>query len=343
MDMRGVGYLDIVFKLGSRSRFRFALTLLALALSCSFVNAAEQTRKVYRIAFVGATSPSTFPRSLTALWDRLRELGYIEGQNLIIESRWADGNPDRLPGLMSEVVQRKVDIIVTWGTPSAIAAKEASTTIPIFVIAMGDPVGTGLVSSLDRPGGNLTGFSGGLTDICGKWLELLQETIPRLSTVAVLGDTGNLAHSAQARELRSVAAERGLKIVEYYVREPTALDGAIVQARRSAEALIVLSGTQSLTAQRRIVTLAGKHKFPAMYLPRDTVVAGGLMAYGPDFVVLFRRSADYVDRILKGARPSDIPIEQPTQYILAVNLKTAKSLGLVVPQSILVRADEIVQ
>lgn len=335
--------MDIVRELSSRSRFRFALILLVLALSCAFVNADEQTRRVYRIAFVGGTSPSTFPRSVIALWDRLRELGYIEGQNLIIESRWADGHPDRLPGLMSEVVQRKVDVIITWGTPAAIAAKEATATIPIFDTAMGDPVGTGLVSSLDRPGGNLTGFSGGLTDICGKWLELLQETIPRLSTVAVLGDTGNPAHRAQAQELRSVAAERGLKIVAVYLREPEALDQAMVQARRTAEALIVLSATQSLTTQRRIITLAAKHKLPAMYLPRDTVVAGGLMAYGPDFVVLFRRSADYVDKILKGARPADIPIEQPTQYILAVNLKTAKSLGLAVPQSILVRANEVVQ
>jgi len=238
---------------------------------------------------------------------------------------------------MSEVVQRKVDVIVTWGTPAAIAAKEATATIPIFDTAMGDPVGTGLVSSLARPGGNLTGFSGGLTDICGKWLELLQETIPGLSTVAVLGDTGNPAHRAQARELGSVAAGRGLKIVAIYVREPKELDQAMVQARRSSKALIVFSATQSLTAQRRIITLAAKHKLPAMYLSRDTVVAGGLMAYGPDFVVLFRRSADYVDKILKGVRPAEIPIEQPTQYILAVNLKTAKSLGLVVPQSVLMR------
>jgi putative ABC transport system substrate-binding protein len=335
--------LDIVCDLGTRSRLRLALFLLVLALSCSFVNAEQQTRRVYRIAFVGSTSPSTFPRSVTALWERLRELGYIEGQNLIIESRWADGHPDRLPALMSEVVQRKVDVIVTWGTPAAIAAKEATATIPIFVTAMGDPVGTGLVASLDRPGGNLTGFSGGLTDICGKWLEFLQETIPHLSTVAVLGDIDNLAHHAQAQELRSVAAERGLKVVAIYVREPNDLDQAMVQSRRRAEALIVLSGTQSLTAQRRVVTLAAKHKLPAMYLPRDAVVAGGLMAYGPDFVVLFRRSADYVDRILKGARPADIPIEQPRQYILAVNRKTAKSLGLVLPQSILVRANEVVQ
>jgi putative ABC transport system substrate-binding protein len=244
---------------------------------------------------------------------------------------------------MSDVVQRRVDVIVTWGTPAAIAAKGATASIPIFVTAMGDPVATGLVSRLARPGGNLTGFSGGLTDICGKWLELLQETIPRLSTVAVLGDSGNPAHRAQAQELASIAAERGMKIVPVYVREADALDQAMVGARRKAGAVIVLSGAQDMLTQRRIIALAAKHKLPAMYLPRDTVVSGGLMAYGPDFVVMFRRTADYVDKILKGARPAEIPIEQPTQYVLAGNLKTAKSLGLVVPQSILVRATEVIQ
>ena len=244
---------------------------------------------------------------------------------------------------MSEVVQRKVDVIVTYGTPAAIAAKGATATIPIFDTAMGDPVASGLVSSLARPGGNLTGFSGALPDICGKWLELLQETIPRLSTVAVLADPGNPAHESQAHELRSIAVKRGLKIVPVHVRESEALDQGMVRARRSAEAVIVLSASLAMVNQGRIITLAAKHKLPAMYLLRDTVVAGGLMAYGPDIAVMFRRSADYVDKILKGARPADMPIEQPTQYILAVNLKTAKSLGLVVPQSILVRANEVVQ
>jgi putative ABC transport system substrate-binding protein len=335
--------LDIVYELGSRRRLRSALVLLLLALSCFGVRADEQIHKVYRIAFVGATSPSTFPRSVTAFWDRLRELGYIEGQNLVVESRWAEGHPERLPALMSEVVQQKVDVIVTYGTPSGIAAKGATATIPIFDTAMGDPVASGLVSSLARPGGNLTGFSGALPDICGKWLELLQETIPRLSTVAVLAEPGNPAHESQVHELRSIAVKRGLKIVPVHVRESLALDQGMVRARRSAEALIVLSASLTMVNQGRIITLAAKHKLPAMYLLRDTVIAGGLLAYGPVIVVMFRRSADYVDRILKGARPADMPIEQPTQYILAVNLKTAKSLGLVVPQSILVRANEVVQ
>jgi putative ABC transport system substrate-binding protein len=244
---------------------------------------------------------------------------------------------------MSEVARLKIDVIVTYGTPAAIAAKGATATIPIFDTAMGDPVARGLVSSLARPGGNLTGFSGALPDICGKWLELLQETIPRLSAVAVLADPGNPAHESQAQELRSIAAKRGLKLVPVYVREAEALDPGMVRARRSADAVIVLSATLTMASQGRIITLAAKHKLPAMYLLRDAVVAGGLIAYGPDFAVMFRRSADYVDKILKGARPADMPIEQPTQYILAVNLKTAKALGLAVPQSILVRANEVIQ
>jgi len=221
---------------------------------------------------------------------------------------------------MSEMVRRKVDVIITYGTPAAIAAKGATATIPIFNTGMGDPVGNGLVSSLSRPGGNLTGFSGGLTDMCGKWLELLQEILPRLATVAVLVDPSNPAHESQAHELGSIAPARSLNIVPVYVRESEALEQPMARARRIGQAVIVLSGTLATAHQGRIITLAAKHKLPAMYLLRDTVVAGGLMAYGPDFAVIFRRSADYVDKILKGARPADMPIEQATQYILAVNL-----------------------
>ena len=335
--------MDVVWELGNCARLKFVLAVVGLLVTCFCAKADEQPQKIYRIAFVGATSPAAFPRSLTVFWDRLRELGYVEGQNLVIESRWAQGHADRLPALMSEVVQRKVDVIVTCGTPAAIAAKRATATIPIFNTGMGDPVGTGLVASLARPGGNLTGFSGGLTDICGKWLELFQETIPRLSSVAVLGDPSNPAHESQVQELRSIAVKRALKIVPVHVRESEALDLGMVRARQSAAAVIVLSGTLTTANQGQLINLAAKHKLPAMYLLREAVIAGGLMAYGPDFVIIFRRSAEYVDKILKGARPADMPIEQATQYILAVNLKTAKSLGLVIPPSILVRADEVVQ
>lgn len=320
------------------------VVLLAWALlSPCQARAAEPAQGAVRVAFVGTTSPATFPRSITAFWDRLRELGYVEGQNLVIESRWAEGQLDRLPALMTEVVERKVDVIVTWGTPAAIAAKKATETIPIVNMGMGDPVGSTLAASLARPGGNLTGFSAGWADIRGKWLELLQETVPRLSTVAVIANPDNALNRKEAQELASVAPTRGLKLLIIYVREPDALDRAFEQARHRAQAVLVFSDPLTMSNQRRIVALAARHRLPDMYLLRDSVDAGGLMAYGPDLAVVFRRSEDYVDKILKGARPGDLPIEQPTQYLLAVNLRTARALGLRIPQSVLLRADEVIR
>lgn len=323
---------------------KWSIAAIACVLLCSASTQAEgpNTRQV-RVGFVGTTSPATFPPSISAFWARLRELGYVEGKNLIVERRWANGDLARLPTLMADMVERKVDVIVTWGTPAAIAAKRATTTIPIVNTGMGDPVAIGLVASLARPGGNLTGFSAGWTDIRGKWLELLQETIPKLSMVAIVANPNNALNRMQAQDLASLATERGLKLVPFYARDAEELAGAVEQARRGAQALIVFSDPVTMANQQRIVALAGKHKLPTIYLLRDAVADGGLMAYGPDLNVVYRRSADYVDRILKGARAGDLPVEQPTEYILAVNLKTAKSLGLAIPQSILVRADEIVR
>ena len=325
------------------TRYLRVVLMVAGVLSLTQVSAAETVQKIVRIGFVGTTSPSTFPRSINAFWDRLRELGYVEGQNLIIESRWAEGRLDRLPPLMAEMVERKVDVIVTWGTPAAIAARNATNTIPIVDTGMGDPVGSGLAVSLARPGGNITGFSAGWADIRGKWLELLQEAVPRLATVAVIANPDNALNRKEAKELESVAPTRGLKLLIIYVREAEALDRAFEQARRGAQAVLVFSDPLTMSNQPRIVALAAKHRLPDMYLLRDSVRAGGLMAYGPDLAVVFRRSADYVDKILNGARPADLPIEQPTQYLLVVNLKTAKALGLTIPQSILLRADEVIR
>ena len=319
------------------------VVILAVALSFTHVSAADTAHKIVRIGFVGTTSPSTFPSSINAFWDRLRELGYVEGQNLKIESRWAQGRLDRLPALMAEMVERKVDVIVTWGTPAVMAAARATSTIPIVFLGMGDPVGSGIAASLARPGGNITGFSAGWADIRGKWLEFLQEAVPRLSTVAVIANPDNTLNRKEAQELESVAPTRGLKVLIIYVREAEALDRAFEQARRGAQAVLVFSDPLTMSNTRRIVALAAKHRLPDMYVYRDSVHAGGLMAYGSDLAVVFRRSANYIDKILNGARPADLPIEQPTQYFLAVNLKTAKTLGLTVPQSILLRADEVIR
>jgi putative ABC transport system substrate-binding protein len=297
-----------------------------------------------RLGFVGPGSQTGAPRGLRAFWKRLRELGYLEGQNLTIEAAWADGNPERLPKLMGDVLGRKVDVLVTYSTAGAKAAKAATATVPIVVAIMGDPIGTELAASLARPGGNLTGLSAGYSEgMAGKWLELLYESIPGLATVAVIQNPDNPWHRANAKELENLAPARQLKVIVIDVQEPASLDGAFDQARKVAQAAIVLTEPFILTSKQRVVALAAKHALPTVYNLRDYVEAGGLMAYAPDFAIMFRRAADYVDRIAKGARPADLPIEQPTHFELVVNVKTAKSLRLILPQSVLTRADEVIQ
>ena len=308
-------------------------------------HAAEPAERVVRVGFVSPFSPSSDPQSQTAaFWERLHELGWTEGQNLIIEARWAESRYDRLPALMAEVLGRKVDVIVTYGTPAAIAAKHTTSTIPIVVAAMGDPVGSGVAVSLAHPGGNLTGFSQGWDEgIGGKWLELLQETVPRLSTVALLANPDNPLARELARKIEAIATARGLKVRLIEVRAPRALAGAFERAGRTAQAVLVLPDPIISATREQVTALAAKHRLPAMYTLRDFVDVGGLMAYSPDLAVLFRRAADYVDRILRGANPGDLPIEQPTEYRLTVNLKAAKALGITIPDSILLRADEVIR
>ena len=318
-----------------------ALTVL-VALGPAPVCAAEPAQKVVRVGFVNPYSPSTAPRRVSAFWDRLRELGWVEGQNLVIETRWADGQVARLPALMAEVIERKVDVLVTYGTRPAIAAKNATTTIPIVVIT-GDPVRAGLVASLAHPGGNLTGLSMGFAEVAGKRLELLQETVPHLSTVAMIGNPDNPMVREMAKGLEATAPTRSLKARLIEVREPQTLDRAFKQARQQAQAVLILGDLLTFEHRRQIAALAARYRLPAMYPGREYVDSGGLMAYGADTTILFRRAADYVDKILKGAKPADLPIEQPTQYELIVNLKTAKALGITIPESILLRADEVIR
>jgi putative ABC transport system substrate-binding protein len=272
-------------------------------------------------------------------------LGYVEGQNLIVERRWAEGRPERLPALMAEVIERKVDVIFTASTPAAIVAKSATSTIPIVVMLVGDPVHSGLAASLARPGGNLTGMSMGFgEDLTGKWLELLQETVPRLSTVAVIMNPNNSVARELAKDAEAIAPKRHLKALIIEVREAGDIDGAFEEAHRHAQAVLV-HGDGLLTVQHRgqITALAAKHHLPAIYNVPEFMDSGGLMAYAPDLAVMSRRAADYVDKIFKGAKPADLPIEQPTRYLLVVNLKTAKALGLTFPESILLQADEVIR
>lgn len=326
-------------------RFLLLAVALGIGLGPQPVRAADAAQRVARLGFVSPQSPASALRSINAFWERLRELGWVKDENLIVEERWADGRIDRLPALMAEVLGLKVDVLVTHSTPGAIAAKNATSTIPIVAATMSDPIRSGLTTSLAHPGGNLTGVSLGFDKaLAGKWLELLQEMVPRLSTVAVMASQDNPIARDLAKELKVVAPARGLRVRIIEVRKAETLDLEFEQAGRTAQAVLVLPDPIIYSARREQVTaLAAKYRLPTIYYLRDFVDAGGLIAYAPDFAVVFRRTADYVDRILKGAKPGDLPIEQPTQYVLAVNLKTAKALGLTIPESILLRADEVIK
>ena len=323
--------------------FGFAVPVTG-ALRSLPARAAERGGQVVRLGFVGPGSPSTDPRGIAAFKERLRELGYVEGQNLVIEARWANSQFDQLPELMAQVIAQEIDVLVTYSTMPALAAKKATSTIPIVVAVMAEPLRSGLATNLGRPGGNLTGLSMGWAEgIGGKWLELLHETVPRLSTVAVITNMDNPVERDMIRELKAVAPTRRLKVRIIDAQDAKALGHAFEQARRDAQAALMIPDPRFLAQHERIVALAAKHRLPCIYGLREFVDAGGLIAYGPDRAAMFRRAADYVDKILKGAKPGDLPIEQPTQFQLVVNLKTAKALGLTIPESILVRADEVIR
>lgn len=326
------------------TRSLFWAAALAATTLIAPVRSQDAPQRMVRVGMVYAESYSTLSRQLAAIRARLRELNWVEGGNLIIEMRFADGHLDRLPSLMAELVESRVDLIITGGNPTVLAAKKATSTIPIVAVAMSDPVGLGLVASLAHPGGNLTGLSLGFSEgFAGKWLELLHEVVPRLSTVAVVFNPENKASARYRADLEAAASARGLKLSMIAVQEDTQLDQRLRDARRSAQAALVLPDPFVLQHCKRIVMLAEQNRLPAMYGLLDCVQAGGLMAYGVDLVANGRRAAELADKILRGANPGDIPIEQPTHLLLAVNLKAAKALGLSIPESILLRADEMIR
>jgi len=321
-----------------------ALVMAAALLGSSFGRAAEPVQKVVRLGFVHSQSPSTANRGLSAFWERLAELGWVQGRNLVSEERWAEGHIERLPALMADMVERKVDVIVTYSTPAAVAAKCATNTIPIVVESMGDPVGAGVAASLAHPGANLTGLSLQMTEgIPGKWLELLQETVPRLATVAVIGNPDTPLFGLLRGPLEAAASARRLKLRFIDMRAPEVLETAFGQARRAAQAALVIPDPLTFYYQRQVAAQAARDHLPVMYGLPEYVDAGGLMAYGPNQAVLARRAAEYVDKILRGANPADLPIEQATQYVLVVNLRAANALRFTIPESILQRADEVIR
>jgi putative tryptophan/tyrosine transport system substrate-binding protein len=307
---------------------------------------AQQAAKVARIGYL-ATNVAANPHQREAFLQGLRDLGYIEGRNVAIETRAAEGKLERLPALAAELVALKVDVIVAASTPPALAAKQATRTLPIVFAATADAVASGLVTSLARPGGNVTGLSFLAPELVGKCLEQLKQAVPRVSRVAVLSHPGALGERTEKDMLKGAeVAGRGLALRLQFLetRGPDDFDRAFSEMTRGrAGALTVLTSIMLFDERRRLVDLAAKNRLPAVYPWREAVDAGGLMSYGPDLADLFRRAATYVDKILKGAKPGDLPVEQPTKFELVINLKTAKALGLTIPQSLLGRADHVVE
>ncbi len=305
--------------------------------------ARAQQPKMPLIGFLGANAASAQTQWTAALLQRLRELAWIEGRTVSIEYRWAEGRSDRYTEIAAEFVQLKVNVIVTAGNEAAFAAKQATSVIPIVFAAAGDPVGTGLVASLARPGGNVTGLSIQQPDLAGKRLELLRETIPGLRRLAIMANISSPNSVQDMREARATARTLGLEVSTLEIRRAEDIAPAFEALKGRADALYVCGDPLVNTNRIRINTLALAARVPTMYGFRELVEAGGLMSYGPNFPDLFRRAADFVDKILRGAKPADLPVEQPTKFELVINLKTAKALGLTVPAALLARADEVIE
>jgi len=327
-------------------RLAFCITFSPVGLFSSVAAEAQPAAKVARIGFLSPNLTAN-PSMQEAFRQGLRDLGYVEGRNVAIEYRDAGGKVERLPALAAELVALKVDVIVAGGTPAALAAKQATTTLPIVVSAAGDPVTSGLVTSLARPGGNVTGLSMLSPDLVGKCLEQLKQAVPGVSRVAVLWQPGAVPERTEKDILQGAeVAARALGVQLQFVeaRGPEEFDRAFSEIIRvRAGALTVLPSSMFISERRRLVDLAAKNRLPAVYSVREFVDAGSFMAYGPNLPDLNRRAATYVDRILKGAKPGDLPIEQPTKFELVINLKTAKALGLTVPQALLQRADQVIE
>ena len=324
---------------GGRRRLLVAGGSLLLA---PLLARAQGAQKVYRIGFLSPTAPGLRDQ---AFLRGMRELGYVEGRNVHIEMRFAEGRPERLPGLAEELIGLKPDVLAVGSTIGARAVKKATTTIPIVFAGSSDPVAGGLVPNLAHPGGNITGFSLAYGDgFAGKWMELLKEVAPEVSHVAALWSSSNAAAVRFVKELQTAARKLDVALDVHLARNLPELDVALAAIGRSrAQGLIVVPSPFAATQRRKLVQFAAGERLPAVYFFEKFANAGGLMSYGPDFADVYRRAASHVDRILKGAKPGDLPVENPTKFDLVVNLKTAKALGITIPQSILLRADRVIE
>ena len=325
-------------------RRREFITLLGGAAAWPLAARAQQlTAKLPTIGFLGSATLLVESQRVAAFVQRLRQLGWIENRNVAIEYRWAEGRTERFTEIAAEFARLKVDLIVAATTPAVIAAKQATSVIPIVITTAGDPVGTGLVASLAQPGGNVTGLSNQTTDTAAKRLELLREVVPGLRRLAILGNVDNAGAVLDTREAQAAASAVGLEATTFKIRRVEEITPLFEAFKGPTDALYVASDPLMNTNRIRISTLALGARLPTMHGVRDYVEAGGLMSYGSSIVDQYRRAADYVDKILRGAKPGELPVEQPTKFDLVINLTTAKVLGLTIPESFLLRADEVIE
>jgi putative tryptophan/tyrosine transport system substrate-binding protein len=323
-----------------------APSILVAVILCTVVAVAEaqQPKTIPRIGFLGIGSVSSITSRYEAFRQGLRELGYVEGQNIIIEWRFAEGKREELPALANDLVRLKVDVIVAAGTTATTPAKRATTTIPIVMAYSADPVGTGLVASLSRPGGNVTGLTEISPDLAGKRLELIREAVPRTTRVAVLWDGSRPANIDVLKEIDAAARAYGVRVQSLEVRSSNDFESAFRAAtQQRASALIIPSGSLSNLHAPQIVSLALRSRLPSIWETKNYVDIGGLMSYGPSLDDLYHRAATYVDKILKGKKPADLPVEQPTKFEFIINLKTAKQIGLTIPPEVLARANKLIK
>jgi putative ABC transport system substrate-binding protein len=323
-------------------RREFITLLGGAAAACPLAAGAQQAR-LPTIGFLGATTPAAESQRLAAFTQRLGELGWIEGRTVAIDVRWAEGRNDRFAEIATEFVRLRVDVIVTQGTASIIAAKQATAVIPIVFAAAGDPVGAGLVASLARPAGNVTGLSSQLRDTATKRLELLRDVVPNLRRLAIMANVDNASIVLEMRELQATVSALGLDVITLEIHRGEDIAPSFDSLQGRADALVVLAEALAMTNRVRISTLALGARLPTMHGHREYVEAGGLMSYGPSVPAQYRRAADYVDKILRGTKPGDIPVEQPTKFELIINLTTAKTLGLQIPDNLLTLADEVIE
>jgi putative ABC transport system substrate-binding protein len=321
-------------------RWGFAAILMAF----SFSAYAQQANKIPRIGFLGNSTAALEANLVGPFRDGLRDLGYVEGRNILIEYRWAEGKYDRFPALIAELLALNVDLIVTAGTPATQAFQKAKASIPLVMVAVGDPVGTGIIASLNRPGGNITGLTSISPELEGKRIELLREVVPKLSYIAVMWNPANAYHEIENKEAQAAAAALHIKVLFLGVKNEEGFENAFSEIlKQRPQALLVLADRVFLHNRARIMKFAAQKRLPGIYAYLELVEAGGLMSYGPSYADMHRRAAAYVDKILKGAKPADLPVERPLKFELVINLKAAKQIGLTIPPNVLARADRVIK